>query len=252
MKTLKIGRDAANDMVITDSKVSRNHLQIIDENGCFTLTDLGSTNGTFVNGRKIDGKTKIYTGDIVKIGNTVLDWEKSFKKEKRKIGKARFWWLVAGIIVVLAVLTVAGIFILQNKTSEIREIIPEKIIVKMHEKNGVRYVPMKINGQELDFVFDTGASGICISLLEAYILLKNETLQEDDIIGTQQFMTASGDISEGTRVKLTSVQIGNKIIENVEATIVDNMDAACLLGQSVLSQFGKYTIDNQNNEIIFE
>jgi len=253
MKTLKIGRDVANDIVITDSKVSRNHLQISNEDGHFTITDLGSTNGTFVNGCKIDGEIEICVGDIIKIGNTVLTWEKFFEEEKiNKTGNTRFLWLIAGVIAILAIFAVAGLFILRSKTPEQQEVVIEKIIVKMYEKDGVRYVPVKINGQELDFVFDTGASDICISLLEAYILLKNGTLKEEDIIGSQQFMTASGDIAEGTRIKLKSVQIGNKLIENVEATVVDNMDAACLLGQSVLSQFGKYTIDNQSNEIIFE
>ena len=53
----------------------------------------------------------------------------------------------------------------------------------MVEDKGVRYVPMKINGQELNFVFDTGASSICISTLEAAILVKNGLLSEDNFIG---------------------------------------------------------------------
>ena len=128
MKTLRIGRDAANDIVITNSTVSRNHLQITNENGRFTLIDLGSTNGTFVNGRKIDGETEICAGDIVKIGNMVLAWEKFFEKEKSKTGKTRLWWLIAGIITALAILTVAGVFILRNKTPEKQEVVIEKII----------------------------------------------------------------------------------------------------------------------------
>ena len=59
-------------------------------------------------------------------------------------------------------------------------------------------------------------------------------------------------ISVGARINLKTVQIGNKIIENVEATIIENPRAECLLGQTVLSRFGQYTIDNVNNEIIFK
>jgi len=248
MQTLKIGRDAANDIVIADSKVSRKHIQITSDNGHFMITDLGSTNGTFVNGQKIDGEAEIFAEDIVKIGNTILDWEKLFRPEKRKKEKKWLVWLITGIIAALIIFAVTAILLSQDKTHEKTE----KIIVKMHEKNGVRYIPMKINGQELDFVFDTGASSICISTLEAMILYKNGMLKEEDFIGTKQFLDASGNISVGATIKLKTVQIGEKTLENVEATIIKNPKAECLFGQTVLSKFGKYTIDNQNNVIIFE
>jgi len=41
---------------------------------------------------------------------------------------------------------------------------------------------------------------------------------------------------------LKTVQVGNKELKNIEATVVENPNAACLLGQTVLSRFGKYTI----------
>lgn len=248
MKTLKIGRDTTNDIAIADSKVSRKHIQITSDNGHFMLSDLNSTNGTFVNGQKIDGKVEIFAKDIVKIGNTILDWEKLFRSEKQKKGKKWLVLLVTGIIAALIIFAITSILLSQDKTHEKTE----KIIVKMHEKNGVRYIPMKINGQELDFVFDTGASSICISTLEALILYKNGMLKDEDFIGTKQFLDASGNISEGATIKLKTVQIGEKTLENVEATIIKNPKAECLFGQTVLSKFGKYTIDNQNNIIIFE
>ncbi len=248
MQILKSGRDTANYIVIDDNKVSRKHIQITSDNGHFTLSDLNSTNGTFVNGQKIDGEVEIFTKDIVKIGNTILDWEKLFRPEKRKNGKKWVVWLVTGIIAALIVFAITSILLSHDKTHEKTE----KIIVIMREKNGVRYIPMKINGQELDFVFDTGASSICISTLEAMILYKNGMLKEEDFIGTKQFLDASGNISEGATIKLKTVQIGEKILENVEATIIKNPKAECLFGQTVLSKFGKYTIDNQNNIIIFE
>jgi len=67
-----------------------------------------------------------------------------------------------------------------------------------------------------------------------------------------EYVDANGGFSVGTVINLKTVQIGNKELNNVEATIIENPRAECLLGQTVLSRFGKYTIDNQNNEIIFE
>ncbi|MDR0796962.1 MAG: retroviral-like aspartic protease family protein [Tannerella sp.] len=88
--------------------------------------------------------------------------------------------------------------------------------------------------------------------LEASILVKNGLLSENDIIGQQGFMDATGRISVGTKINLKTVQLGDKKLKNVEATVIENPNAQCLLGQTVLSRFGRYTIDNQKKEIIFE
>jgi predicted aspartyl protease len=48
------------------------------------------------------------------------------------------------------------------------------------------------------------------------------------------------------------VKIGDRELNNVEATIIENPGAECLLGQTVLSRFGTYKIDNAKKEIIFE
>ena len=241
MKVITIGRDLNNDIVVNDSKASRHHLQIIKAGGSFRIVDFNSTNGTFVNDQKISGEIALFPNDIVRIGNTVLPWQTYFIERETK----RPTFLYVGIIgVAVAILVAALIFFHLQKPQEIR--------IKMVEANGVRYIPMKINGQELNFVFDTGAYSICISTLEAKVLMKNKLLSENDIIGPEGFIDATGGFSVGTKINLKTVQIGNKQLQNVDSTIIDNPDAKCLLGQTVLSRFGKYTIDNQKNVIIFE
>lgn len=75
MKIITVGRDPENDVMIDDPHVSRQHLQIIiKDKYSIILVDSGSTNGTYVNGQKIDGRVKLFPGDVVKIGNTVLPW----------------------------------------------------------------------------------------------------------------------------------------------------------------------------------
>lgn len=127
-----------------------------------------------------------------------------------------------------------------------------KNVLLMEAENGVRYVWIEINGIKLKFIFDTGASSICISPAEATVLYRQGTLAEDDIIGTQSFQDATGRISEGTRINLREVKIGNIILENIEATVIDNINAPLLLGQTAFERFGKIEIDNSNNEIIFK
>lgn len=79
MEVKTVGRSSVNDVVISDAKVSRHHLQIIrDDYGNFRLADFGSTNGTYINGTKIKGEVRLSLNDIVKIGNTVLPWKTYF------------------------------------------------------------------------------------------------------------------------------------------------------------------------------
>ena len=80
MKVITIGRNKENnDIVVNDSKVSRNHLQIIrDDQGNFSVLDLNSTNGTYVNGKRISGEVPLKVADELKIGDTVLPWQSYF------------------------------------------------------------------------------------------------------------------------------------------------------------------------------
>jgi aspartyl protease family protein len=127
-----------------------------------------------------------------------------------------------------------------------------KTVVKMNRKNGVYEVPIEINGSKMFFIFDTGASDITISLTEATFLYKQGTLTDDDFLGTQQYQIADGSISEGTIINLKTVKIGNRTLTNVQASVVHNMGAPLLFGQSALAQFGKVTIDYNRGEISFE
>ena len=73
-------------------------------------------------------------------------------------------------------------------------------ILRMEIENGVRYVWIEINGVRLRFVFDTGASSICLSPAEATVMYRQGTLRREDILGVQSFQDATGRISEGTRL----------------------------------------------------
>ena len=127
-----------------------------------------------------------------------------------------------------------------------------KTTIKMTKKGGVYEIPCKINGTSMEFIFDTGASDITISLTEAMFLYKQGTLSDDDFLGTQQYQIANGAIEEGTVINLSTVEIGDRTLYNVKASIIHNMEAPLLLGQSALSKYGKISIDYNRNEITFE
>lgn len=79
MKVVTIGRSSQNEVTINDSKVSRHHCQIIQhDNGSFSLSDFGSTNGTYVNGKRVRGEVWLNPNDVVRIGDTTLQWRSYF------------------------------------------------------------------------------------------------------------------------------------------------------------------------------
>ena len=71
-QTIIIGRGKECDITINDNLVSRNHAKITAENGGYFVNDLGSTNGTFVNGKKVKGKIKLSEKDELRIGLRVF------------------------------------------------------------------------------------------------------------------------------------------------------------------------------------
>jgi predicted component of type VI protein secretion system len=66
-----IGRDLTNDIVINDAEVSRRHARLVAQAGGYILEDLGSTNGTFVNGQRLMGPYILRAGETVTLGEHV-------------------------------------------------------------------------------------------------------------------------------------------------------------------------------------
>ncbi|MFD3923317.1 DUF1707 and FHA domain-containing protein [Streptomyces sp. NPDC058595] len=65
---LRIGRDPMNGLRLTDDTVSRLHAELMMQGGRWVLRDLGSTNGTTVNGRRVTGTVVVRDGDMVSFG----------------------------------------------------------------------------------------------------------------------------------------------------------------------------------------
>ena len=82
-KIINIGRSKENDIVINENYVSAQHAQLIsdDENQIY-INDLGSVNGTFVNGMRIQGSQRLQSGDTILIGSCPLNWEPLFPPSK--------------------------------------------------------------------------------------------------------------------------------------------------------------------------
>lgn len=123
--------------------------------------------------------------------------------------------------------------------------------IQIQKENGLYLVPCQVNGLSLRFVFDTGASDVSISLTEAIFMLKNGYLKESDLLGTTYYQLANGDISAGTQIILRKLSVGGIVLYNVKASVIHELDAQLLLGQSAIQRLGKYQFDYEKSAITF-
>jgi pSer/pThr/pTyr-binding forkhead associated (FHA) protein len=70
-----LGRSRQCDVVVNDPNVSREHAEIRPRGGSWILNDLGSTNGSVLNGRRIDAPEVLKRGDEIELGTSVITFE---------------------------------------------------------------------------------------------------------------------------------------------------------------------------------
>ena len=114
--------------------------------------------------------------------------------------------------------------------------------IQMEDIGGVYKIPCTVNGLRLKMIFDPGASNVCISESVAIMMLENDYLSVDDILGTTQGRVADGRIIDHTVIVLKEIKIGDKKLFNVEAVVIKGQNAPLLFGQSALRKLGRYTI----------
>jgi hypothetical protein len=78
-RRVRIGRQSDNDLVVSDPGISRHHAEIINERGTCTLHDLGSTNGTYVNGSVVT-EHALRDGDRISLGSTVVEFRRGAQR----------------------------------------------------------------------------------------------------------------------------------------------------------------------------
>ena len=67
-----IGRRDDNDLVLNDMIVSRVHCAIYEDSGCIYIADMQSTNGTYLNKKRIEAPHKVKDGDLLLVGKSLL------------------------------------------------------------------------------------------------------------------------------------------------------------------------------------
>lgn len=70
-----IGRSRSSRIPVTDQFISTSHARVFRKGHFWFVEDLGSLNGTYVNGRRISGEQQLHLRDEIRVGETVLRWE---------------------------------------------------------------------------------------------------------------------------------------------------------------------------------
>lgn len=122
----------------------------------------------------------------------------------------------------------------------------QRIGIKMEKSGGVFTIPCYVNGVKMNFIFDTGASNVCISLTEALFLSKNGYLDDDDIIGAGYTQVADGSIVENMEINLHSIEIGGVMVTDVRAIVTKSINAPLLLGQSAIQKLGRIEMEGDS------
>lgn len=108
------------------------------------------------------------------------------------------------------------------------------------------------NGLTRTFIFDTGASGVSISSSVFAAMQNNGLVTSSDIIGSTNVVIANGSVVAAKIIRLRSLALESFVVHNVEAFVMPDPHAPLLIGQTIVSKFGKVSIDYDNNVIILE
>lgn len=71
--TSQLGRDLTCEVVVGDAEASRRHAELVAAGEQWQVRDLGSTNGTFVNDRRVVGAVDVAAGDVIRIGRVSVE-----------------------------------------------------------------------------------------------------------------------------------------------------------------------------------
>ena len=107
-------------------------------------------------------------------------------------------------------------------------------------------IKASINDLPMDFILDTGCSDISISSVESDFMLKNGYLKESDFKGKTRYTNATGEVHTAKEILIREIKLGDLTLHNLKASVIPNQKAPLLLGQNVLTKFGKVEIDHKN------
>ena len=126
------------------------------------------------------------------------------------------------------------------------------LAIGLKKEGGILVVPVLINSAiTLEFVIDSGASSVSIPADVVLTLIRTGTLRDTDFLGEQTYVLADGTKVPSDTFRIRSLKVGSRTLENVVGSIAP-VQGSLLLGQSFLSRFKSWSIDNKRQVLLLD
>lgn len=129
---------------------------------------------------------------------------------------------------------------------------PEDNIVSIDVGKGNSVmIPAIVNGFNVKIMLDRDDRGLIFSLSEAQKLLTSGAITKNDFIGDANVVLAEGSIADKAVFRIKEFKIGTKTVSNVEASVSHKITEGVIMGESTINIFGRFKIDENNKQLIF-
>jgi clan AA aspartic protease (TIGR02281 family) len=122
--------------------------------------------------------------------------------------------------------------------------------IRLRNHNGTFEVPVTINGAvTMPFAIDSGASDVSVSADVMAKLIQAGTVSRSDFRGKQVYHLADGSAVSSETFRIHTLKVGDREVRDVMASVTNDADSL-LLGQSFLTRFRSWSIDNQRQVLL--
>jgi len=126
------------------------------------------------------------------------------------------------------------------------------LAIPLRKQGGIFVVPVSINNAiTLQFAIDSGASDVSIPADVVLTLMRTGTLRDADFLGTKTYILADGSPVPSATFRIRTLKVGGQELENVVGSVA-SVNGSLLLGQSFLSRFRSWSIDNQRQVLMLQ
>ncbi len=152
-------------------------------------------------------------------------------------------------------------FIPKTKIEDITTTAQIDIVTDLQKEDRIAFTPGKgesivapcvVNDHTIMFTYLKSARGFSISANEALNLLKVGAISKNDFEGDPNAILVEGNILDRSVLNIREMRIGSKTVNDLKITVIQDLEMPMLFGESILQQFGKFTISKETSEIIFE